>query len=991
MTSCSRPSGGDDRAVAQVLSQWSSPLSLSARVAPACDTIRIARPAIRCSRQQPLRNAELAILAQHAATLQTAHMKAFSAASAHALGLIELVTAEDATGYGRAIALLRDAAFTSNPAEGARSDLAAALLALYAETGELRALLEAVDETSILIAAGSVSPPVCWNHVVGLAWLGARDQVARAHAQCTNECPPSRCAVPVVLDEAPRVDADSVNMALDGRWPAHSWDYATTVLLPRWARSERNGSRDDAKRAWNQLERVSAILASTGTDSTVARTLSAIRGAAVGTARRATLTRALELYGDARSARPAMSPRAVHALVDTIQVYTAPDDPVRHWVRLFAAAAALSERRLDAALAQYRALDAGSLSAPTVIGSRVALGFATVTMAQGDQVRALGQYEAAADSCLATTRAVCQLSALVMASRVSALVGDDERAERLAQRALAASAEPISQWRWSLLSAMRRIAESYQFRMTTDVLQQEVAFTAAALQRPDLEVQDVVQHASDMARMGDTARLRRDVDRLSTIYANALSPADQAFSLPDLEWIRGEYLLATGRAGARALLDSAVAHLRSEPNFARQVRPRMTQARALAFEGDTVRALSVLDSLLRALNARSTKGSTLFERARLADNAAAVGATAAAFLRQSRNAPATFFALSGKPFLGAQFGGVTLDSSRVDVAIRRLGDSVHVWSRLRDAWHWRVVRLPAAVVQEAVRSLDQSLLADVYDSLLRPTIDSGGARATHLRIDARGDLAAIPWSALYDRQTNRYVMERLALAVTDDILRAVVPARPLRNASLLLIDASPRGGRRDLPGARTEIEQLRRSWSTAVRVLDGSSGADRVVQALSGFTVVHFAGHAVLDAQRPERSYLELPTARPSQLTGAQLTRVPLHQARLVVLAACDTRGGSTVQAAGSGAVRATRGTLSAGLESLGSSFREAGAEQVIGAAWPIHDRATAGFMQQFYIALRAGADPVRALQQAQQGSLRSTDPILRSPRVWAAFQLLGS
>ena len=55
-----------------------------------------------------------------------------------------------------------------------------------------------------------------------------------------------------------------------------------------------------------------------------------------------------------------------------------------------------------------------------------------------------------------------------------------------------------------------------------------------------------------------------------------------------------------------------------------------------------------------------------------------------------------------------------------------------------------------------------------------------------------------------------------------------------------------------------------------------------------------------------------------------------------------------------------------------------------------IDDAATQVFMVDLHRALRDGKTAAEALQVAQLASVESEDPARRTPRVWAAFQLLG-
>ena len=101
-----------------------------------------------------------------------------------------------------------------------------------------------------------------------------------------------------------------------------------------------------------------------------------------------------------------------------------------------------------------------------------------------------------------------------------------------------------------------------------------------------------------------------------------------------------------------------------------------------------------------------------------------------------------------------------------------------------------------------------------------------------------------------------------------------------------------------------------------------------------------------------------------------------LPRVKLLILSSCDSRVGGA--------------TPSGGFDSLAGVLLSDGVQSVIGAAWPVDDDATVDLMKALHRQLRAGASAGGALQRAQLQLIHSSDPTRNSPRVWAAFQLLG-
>jgi CHAT domain-containing protein len=221
------------------------------------------------------------------------------------------------------------------------------------------------------------------------------------------------------------------------------------------------------------------------------------------------------------------------------------------------------------------------------------------------------------------------------------------------------------------------------------------------------------------------------------------------------------------------------------------------------------------------------------------------------------------------------------------------------------------------------------------------------------------------------------VVTAAIVLVDTDVRGALRPSPPTTaNERVALIDAAPRVGAQALPGAVREVAALDSVWRGRAFRIDAAKGAAHTLSRIGRATIVHFAGHAVLDRVRPERGYLALPASPDSMIHGAALTQKSFGHVRLVILAACETRG----VAAGS----------SSGFESLAGALLTAGVASVIGATWTVDDAVSATLMTWVHDGLRAGARPEQALRMAQLAALRADARALTSPRVWAGFQTIG-
>lgn len=195
--------------------------------------------------------------------------------------------------------------------------------------------------------------------------------------------------------------------------------------------------------------------------------------------------------------------------------------------------------------------------------------------------------------------------------------------------------------------------------------------------------------------------------------------------------------------------------------------------------------------------------------------------------------------------------------------------------------------------------------------------------------------------------------------------------------------SDPAAGLVRLPFSREEAEAILLLAPAGRRFAALDFAASRATVTggvLSGYRIVHFATHGVIDPERPALSGLALSRMdeqgrrREGFLRAHEIRHLRLP-ADLVVLSACRTALG-----------REVRGE---GLLGLTQSFFQAGARRVVVSLWPVDDRATAQLMTRFYRAMLAeGQSPAAALRTAQR-SLRR-EPPFHSPAFWAGFVLQG-
>jgi CHAT domain-containing protein len=151
--------------------------------------------------------------------------------------------------------------------------------------------------------------------------------------------------------------------------------------------------------------------------------------------------------------------------------------------------------------------------------------------------------------------------------------------------------------------------------------------------------------------------------------------------------------------------------------------------------------------------------------------------------------------------------------------------------------------------------------------------------------------------------------------------------------------------------------------------------------ALGEYRFIHFATHAVINAENPDLSAIALSQVdeRGRPLNGMLSTQDIHHlrlSAELVVLSACRTGLGK--DAPGEGLLSLTRGFLSSG------------AARVIVTLWSIEDQATAEMMSRFYRRMLGpqAMTPAAALRATQEEMWR--EGRWGAPYYWGGFALQG-
>ncbi|MCA9706940.1 MAG: CHAT domain-containing protein [Myxococcales bacterium] len=300
---------------------------------------------------------------------------------------------------------------------------------------------------------------------------------------------------------------------------------------------------------------------------------------------------------------------------------------------------------------------------------------------------------------------------------------------------------------------------------------------------------------------------------------------------------------------------------------------------------------------------------------------------------------------------------------------------------------------------EARSGHERGPAAGLHRRLLAEALDALPPSVEHLVLVPDGPLHRLPFAALRAHPEAPPLVERYRLSQVPSLslwlrLRRSAPPSVEGGALVLadpqiagqgasaagergwaLLDDEP-GGLGRLPYAREEGEALVRHLGEGSELRVGESATEAGLRAgdLAQFSILHFASHAVLDDEHPERSALLLAPGSDAEdglLQTREIAQLELHGA-LVVLSSCRS---------GSGTVVGGEGPLG-----LSRAFFEAGARTVVASLWRLRDDDASAIFDAFYRHLGRGLGVSAALRAAQDERRRAGAPAA----AWAGIVVLG-
>ncbi|WP_017318553.1 CHAT domain-containing protein [Mastigocladopsis repens] len=294
----------------------------------------------------------------------------------------------------------------------------------------------------------------------------------------------------------------------------------------------------------------------------------------------------------------------------------------------------------------------------------------------------------------------------------------------------------------------------------------------------------------------------------------------------------------------------------------------------------------------------------------------------------------------------------------------------------------RVVEELRGYLRDVTRTSQvKQLSQQIYDWLIRPAeaeLSTSGIKTLVFVLD--GELRNIPMAILYDKQQQKYLVEKYAIAVSPGM--QLLDPKPLQQVKLNTLAAGVAAERviedREFPPLEhvpRELQQIQSEVPKSEKLLNHQFTENNLQNKLGSapFSVVHLATHGEFSSD-PEKTFI---------LTWDKLLKVKEFNNLLRV---SDTNRSRSIELLVLSACKTALGDKRAALGLAGVAV-QAGARSTLATLWSVDDESTANLMSKFYQQLNAGVNKAEALQRAQLAIFAQE----KSPYFWAPFVLVGN
>jgi CHAT domain-containing protein len=319
-----------------------------------------------------------------------------------------------------------------------------------------------------------------------------------------------------------------------------------------------------------------------------------------------------------------------------------------------------------------------------------------------------------------------------------------------------------------------------------------------------------------------------------------------------------------------------------------------------------------------------------------------------------------------------------------------LPDRLAVWVVSREHFDYVERPIAAAELEKRVEEYRALVLSkssgeaaaraarELYGLLIPPGLEGG----RQLCIVPDKSLHRLPFASLVS-PTGKYLLEEFALSYAPSASVLVLATANARrkeralNETILSIgdpdfDRDENPNLSGLQAAADEAKAVAGLYPKPLALFGGNATKEAFLRGFTGASVIHFAGHFIVNRRSPANSKLLFAGG---DLRSSELGAYKLPLAKLVVLSACET-----------GVERYDR---SEGAIGVARTFLALGAPVVVASQWKVDSEPTKDLMVAFHRNRKAlGLTSAESLRRAQLEMLGRVGT--REPFYWAAFSLFG-
>jgi tetratricopeptide (TPR) repeat protein len=884
-----------------------------------------------------------------------------------------------------AVSALEEAATVDSRSASLWSDLATAYLARAAEPHRAADLARALDAAETAVGLDRSLPEAQFNKALVLARIGLHGQSAEAWAHY------------LTLDEASAWAREArERLAAVGERPA---DRRSDLLslreelfddaLPAWAAAVSNGAA-----ATRTRDRARALELKISRDSSDRFANAVVAHVSSGRGLSAAQVRKDDGYGSYATARAAYKrddfESAKTAFDSAYRALSRSGSPLALNVRLHQAIIAYRRNQFEEATALLAELRRGANNRFDSLLGRVDWVEGLLHAVQGRRARAIASYEAALERFRTAVEPSNEAFVHGLISTQFELIGDSVRSWESRLLAVAGSA------REGPLLAAAFAASRQDWYHAAGIFAEASAAAARSAERPPTLADALRWRAITSAKLGrenDARRFLSEAIRLVDGRSGAAWNRIRAETDVANAVTAGTADTAAGIAAA----SQAIAYFEAAGFVGRLPEIYRERARLHRMRGDATAA----DADLR-------RGLDLLARTR---EHVPRGADQATFTDVVRGLVEDFVALqvgrgiTDEPFAisdsvrGRDLPGVgeaaSLSLSDLKAAIPAgtvvvsyvVGtDATYGWAVRRGEWRYARVeasRQELALLTAALGSprFSAAAAARARRLLLEP-FAALAAPDDLIVIVPDGPLHAVPWAAL-PGQRARFLIEEHPVVVAPSAAtwwRLSTQRPPNVSADGALVIGNPTipdsfRNLANLPHAEAEAAAIATLYGQRPLLGDAVTRA-ALLDRLQRASIIHFAGHALVNVLNPLQSQLVIADPSGQGFTAGDIRAVPMRAARLVVLSACEAVGGLP--------------TRSEGPIGLARAFLAAGVPTVVASQWVAPDRPSRELFVRFHQVFVRTGDAARALRAAQTALLHEADPALADPATWAGFIVIG-